>query len=60
MGCQKGAELGDMVSELEVAQATVSSESEIETEALFSNVFDNIMGVNEEVGLGTGIGIFAD
>lgn len=60
MGCQKGAELGDMVSELEVAQATVSSESEIETEALFSNVFDNIMGVNEEVGLGTGIGIFTD
>ena len=37
--------------------ATLSSESETESEVVFNDVFDNVMGVNTEVGVG-GTGIF--
>lgn len=37
--------------------ATYSSESETENEAVFNDVFDNVVGVNSEVGIG-GTGIF--
>ncbi len=37
---------------------TVISTSEDEADNIFNNVFDNVMGTNAEVGLGTGIGVF--
>lgn len=37
--------------------ATFSSQSETENEVVFNDVFDNVMGVNSEVGIG-GTGIF--
>jgi hypothetical protein len=37
--------------------ATASSESETESELVFNDVFDNVMGVNTEVGVG-GTGVF--
>lgn len=39
--------------------ATVSSESDAEAETIFDNVFDNVMGVDTEVGVGGGIGVFS-
>jgi uncharacterized membrane protein len=37
--------------------ANYSSESETENEVVFNDVFDNVMGVNTEVGIG-GTGVF--
>jgi hypothetical protein len=41
----------------EEAAVTASSESSIEQELVFNDVFDNVLGVNSEVGLG-GTGVF--
>ncbi len=38
--------------------ATATSESDAEAEVVFDDVFDNVMGVDTEVGVGGGIGIF--
>ncbi|MFL5740454.1 MAG: hypothetical protein ACJ75B_09580 [Flavisolibacter sp.] len=55
-GCKK--ELSNSLSPgQEEEAATASSESETETELVFNDVFDNVMGVNEEVGI-SGTGIF--
>jgi hypothetical protein len=55
-GCKK--ENSDTLSSQEEEQAaTYSTESEIESEVAFNDVFDNVMGVNSEVGTG-GVGIF--
>ncbi len=55
-GCKK--ETSDSLSpQEEVQAATYSSESETESEVTFNDVFDNVMGVNSELGTG-GVGIF--
>jgi hypothetical protein len=47
------------LSEAEQQQATMaSSEAEAESDNIYSEVFDNVMGVNTEVGVG-GTGVFA-
>lgn len=56
MGCKK-----ENSSSLSAAQeeqaANYSTESEAENEVVFNDVFDNVMGVNSEVGIG-GTGVF--
>src|SRR5215213_10014655 len=48
----------DKLSSGEEEQVSVaSSESEAESEAVFNDVFDNVIGVNSEVGL-SGTGVF--
>lgn len=55
-GCKK--EQSDVLSpQEEEAAAAFSTEAEIETEIAFNDVFDNVMGVNSELGTG-GVGIF--
>ncbi len=55
-GCKK--ENSDTLSAQEEEQAaTYASESETQSEIIFNDVFDNVMGVNSEVGTG-GTGIF--
>lgn len=55
-GCKK--ENSDSLSPQEEEQAAnYSSESEADIEVAFNDVFDNVMGVNSEVGTG-GVGIF--
>jgi hypothetical protein len=55
-GCKK--ENSDVLSQQEEEQAAnFIGESEAESEIAFNDVFDNVMGVNSEVGLG-GVGIF--
>lgn len=41
----------------EVAAAQISSEADAESEIVFNEVFDNVMGVNNDVGL-AGVGVF--
>ena len=56
LGCKK--ESSDTLSAQEEQQAaTYTSESEIDSEIAFDDVYDNVMGVNTDVGLG-GVGIF--
>ena len=56
VGCKK--EGSEALSPQEEEQAaTFTSESEIDSEITFNDVFDNVMGVNSEVGTG-GVGIF--
>jgi hypothetical protein len=55
-GCKK--ETSDSLSPQEEEQAAnYSSESEADIEVAFNDVFDNVMGVNSELGTG-GVGIF--
>ena len=55
-GCKK--ETTNSLSTQEEEQAAVfSSESEVESQFVFNDVFDNVMGVNGELGTG-GVGIF--
>src|SRR5215212_2955011 len=56
IGCKK--ETSEALTPDEEKQAaTISSESETETELAFNDVFDNVLGVNNEVGL-AGVGVF--
>lgn len=58
VSCQKD-QSGENLSPQEEEQAsTVATESEAESEGSFDEVFDNVMGVNTEVGLG-GTGVFS-
>ncbi len=41
----------------EIAAAQISSEADAESEIVFNEVFDNVMGVNNDVGL-AGVGVF--
>ena len=51
IGCKK--ENSDTLSAQEEEQAaTFSSESEVDSEIAFDDVYDNVMGVNSDVGLG--------
>ena len=54
--CQKENSKATQAENEQFAQA--ASESDAESEAVFDDVFDNIMGVNTEVGVG-GTGVFA-
>ena len=55
-GCKK--ENSDTLSSQEEQEAAIySSESEADAEVAFNDVFDNVMGVNSELGTG-GVGIF--
>ncbi|MGZ3913893.1 MAG: hypothetical protein ACXVB3_09190 [Flavisolibacter sp.] len=55
-GCKKEVSAG-LTPQEEKNVATLSSQSETESELVFNDVFDNVMGVNAEVGLG-GTGVF--
>jgi hypothetical protein len=56
MACKK--EQSDSLSPAEEEQAVnYSTQSETENEVVFNDIFDNVMGVNAEVGIG-GTGIF--
>src|SRR3984893_19508769 len=56
LSCQKE---GSSVSHADNEQfAQAASESDAESEAIFDDVFDNVMGVNAEVAVG-GTGVFA-
>jgi hypothetical protein len=54
-GCQKEAGPGNAAEQEEFAVATAESDAEAET--VFDDVFNNVMGVNEEVAIG-GTGVF--
>jgi hypothetical protein len=54
IACKKESSL----SAEEIAQAKISSESEEDAEGVFDEIFDNVVGVNDELGLGTGVGVF--
>jgi hypothetical protein len=56
IGCKK--ETSDKLSTQEEEQVAVfSAESEVESQGAFDDVFDNVLGVNGELGIG-GVGIF--
>src|ERR1700694_3168547 len=56
VGCQKEASSVSQSDNEQFAQA--SSESDAEAQTTYDDVFDNVMGVNTEVGVG-GTGVFA-
>lgn len=56
VGCKKESS-NTLSSQEEQQAATYTSESEIDSEIAFDDVYDNVMGVNSDVGLG-GVGIF--
>ena len=60
VSCQKQADLSIEKNALEETQQTISSaESDVEADVIFNDVFDNVMGVDADAGLGSGIGIFS-
>jgi hypothetical protein len=56
ISCQKEGSKGSQSENEQFAQA--ASASDAESESMFDDVFDNVMGVNTEVGIG-GTGVFA-
>ena len=56
-GCKKETSDSGLTPQQEEDVAALSAQAETENEAIFNDVFDNILGVNAEVGLG-GIGVF--
>lgn len=57
IGCKKETSDSGLTPQQEEEVATVSTESETEQEFAFNDVFDNVIGVNDEVGL-SGTGVF--
>jgi len=57
IGCKKETSDSGLSPSQEEDVVTVSSQSEIETEFVFNDVFNNVIGVNTEVGVG-GTGVF--
>ena len=55
--CQKEQTTPPLTTQEEEQAALASSESEAESEFLMNDIFDNVLGVNAEVGMG-GTGIF--
>ena len=55
--CKKELSDSGLTPRQEENIATIASQSETETELVFNDVFDNVIGVNAEVGLG-GTGVF--
>src|SRR3954451_19297582 len=56
IGCKK-ENSGTLTPAEEEQIATYSSEEETQSELVFNDVFDNVLGVNNEVGIG-GTGVF--
>ncbi|MES2882419.1 MAG: hypothetical protein V4676_09750, partial [Bacteroidota bacterium] len=56
-GCKKENSASDLTPQQEEEIAVASSEAEFENELVTNDVFDNVLGVNAEVGLG-GTGVF--
>src|SRR5829696_5394936 len=57
IGCKKETSDSGLSPSQEEDVVTISSQSEIESEFVFNDVFDNVIGVNTEVGVG-GTGVF--
>ena len=58
VACQKEKSVTqDPVEQYEMSVSKLSSESDTEAEIIYDGIFDDAMGVNEEVGMG-GMGIF--
>lgn len=57
VACQKSDDTLNS-EEVEVQQATLTAEADAEADVLFNDVFDNVMGVNAEVGLSADLGVF--
>lgn len=55
VGCKKNA---DEQGALDEQSIVMTSEADAEADILYNEVFDNVMGVDGEVGLGAGIGVF--
>lgn len=58
VSCKKEGSTAGTAAEQEEF-ATASSESDAEAEGVFDDIFDNVMGVDTEVGVGGGIGVFS-
>ena len=56
-GCKKEGSSTDLTPQKEEEIATLSAVSETESQTIFDDVFDNVLGVNTEVGVGS-IGVF--
>lgn len=54
--CKK--ELSNNTDNTLATDTQVATEDDAEADVVYDDVFDNVMGVDEEVGLGAGIGIF--
>ena len=54
--CKKNST--DTLSAEEVERTVVTMEAEAEADVIFDGIFDDVAGVNDEVGMGTGIGNF--
>lgn len=57
LACKKETSSGNLSAQEEEQASVATSESEAESEIIFNDVFDNVMGVNNDVGL-SGTGIF--
>lgn len=57
IGCQKSAEVSNSVTPEELEQTITISEGDAEAEVLYDDVFDNVMGVDDQIGIGSGIGV---
>jgi hypothetical protein len=55
--CKKETSSSGLTPDQEQEVASLSTQSETETEFVFNDVFDNVLGVNAEVGIG-GTGVF--
>jgi len=58
VACQKSKDSSDENLVLETAATAEASVSDEEADNVYNAIFDNVMGVNEDAGIGTGIGIF--
>lgn len=56
-GCKKETSSSGLSSQQEEEIASFSAESETNNEVIFNDVFDNVIGVNNEVGM-AGLGVF--
>lgn len=56
--CQKKAEVDSTTNTVETAQTALTIESDAAAEALYDDVWDNVMGVSAEVGFDDGVGGF--
>jgi hypothetical protein len=59
-GCQKSMNepTEPVINAADSTAVSISAENEAEADNIFDGVFDNVIGVNEECGIGTGIGVF--
>ena len=56
-GCKKETSNSGLSSQQEEEIADLSAQSEVNNEVIFNDVFDNVIGVNNEVGM-AGLGVF--